>query len=154
MNINGKVTFCQVRGGLAVSYTQLFRNGVIEVASYIVSTKVGSGSQKAINPTYESEIIAVFGKYLETLDMLEITPPVFVLTSLCGVKGCRMWVPPMNSESEYSIDRDVLLLPEVTIDDYAGKPETLLKPVFDAAWNAVNYVGSVNYTSDIWCPLR
>ncbi len=51
------------------------------------------------------------------------------------------------------IDRDVLLLPEVIIENYDEKASKILKFCFDALWNAFGYPKSENYSeSGEWAP--
>lgn len=47
----------------------------------------------------------------------------------------------------HPIDRDVLSLPEVVIEDleYEDQAPKLLKPCFDAVWNACGFAGSLNF---------
>ena len=105
---------------------------------------------REISPKYEEYVVKALGDYLGLLKGQDIAPPVFILTTMCGVKGCKM--NATVTQSMHPIDRDVLLLPEVVVDEYAIKPEVVMKPAFDAAWNAVGLPGSVNYDGLNWTP--
>ncbi len=50
-----------------------------------------------------------------------------------------------KDRGEHEIDRDILLLPEVIIENYDTTPEDVLKPCFDAMWNACGFPRSPNY---------
>lgn len=43
------------------------------------------------------------------------------------------------------IDRDVLLVPEVVVEDFNVASDQVMKPIFDAVWNAAGWPGSHNY---------
>jgi hypothetical protein len=45
----------------------------------------------------------------------------------------------------YPIDRDMLLLPEVVIENYNVEAQHILKPCFDSIWNACGLSESLNY---------
>ncbi|MEM7557457.1 MAG: hypothetical protein AAF378_25920 [Cyanobacteria bacterium P01_A01_bin.84] len=45
----------------------------------------------------------------------------------------------------HTIDRNNLLMPEVMVENFNFEPSKVLKPIFDAVWNACGYPGSRNY---------
>ncbi|MFH1622565.1 MAG: ATP-binding protein, partial [Candidatus Omnitrophota bacterium] len=76
-------------------------------------------------------------------------PPILLFLTLAGVKNCRMAF--RHNDFSIPIDRDILLLPEVIIEDYNAIPEQILKPCFDSVWNACGYPASLNYDEqDKW----
>ena len=49
------------------------------------------------------------------------------------------------------IDRDVAILPQVQIGSLDQEVPTIMKPIFDAVWNACGLPRSYNYTENgIW----
>ncbi len=53
----------------------------------------------------------------------------------------------------HTIDRDILQLPEVMLQNYDEKAENVLKPCFDSIWNACGFRGSFNYNEkEEWAP--
>jgi hypothetical protein len=85
---------------------------------------------------------------LENLGQMDIPTPVFVFLTLLDVKGRMLrhgYRLIYNLMSGNALDRNVLLLPEVTIFDYDITASQLMKPVFDAVWNACGYARSFNY---------
>lgn len=77
---------------------------------------------------------------------LGFEPPILVMISLLGVKGYRTpdsfrYFTPYNSE----IDRDSLVLPDIFVDEYGSDSARLLRPAFDAIWQAMGFGGSQNY---------
>jgi hypothetical protein len=64
-------------------------------------------------------------------------------------------MPPLESLETSDLDRDGLLLPDVLVEDFDQAPALILKPLFDAVWQAAGLLGSMNYYSDgYWAPKR
>jgi hypothetical protein len=155
LNIDGVVTYCGADADRHSGYTQLFRNGAIEVVEFVAAPPDSRpGAARIIGSGYEVLLIKAMGDYLRLLKELDVAVPVFVLSAMCGVKGCIMPVGVFSNAAQYPIDRDDLLLPEAVVDEYAVQPELIMKPVFDAAWNAVGQRGSANYKNGVWSPSR
>ena len=45
----------------------------------------------------------------------------------------------------HTIDSDILLLPEIVIEDYEVSAKDILRPCFDSIWNACGFPRSLNY---------
>src|SRR5581483_5885804 len=104
----------------------------------------------------------VVGDYIATsLGLLRTAGaslPVVVLLTLAGVKG--RWVVPPNAHLEVferrdfggpSFDRDLVLLPDVMVDDWATDVFAAMRPAFDAFWQASGKNRSPNYDGEgIW----
>jgi len=147
LNIDGVVVSVHRDG--STSYVQLFRSGVIEIVHMI-----GHPLRDAllIYPIeYEIEIIASLRRYLALLNELNIAPPVFVLTAMYGAKGYTIaganWL-----HDQHPIDREILLLPDVQLNDYAEPPEDVMRVPFNVVWNAVDLPSSRNYDGENWRP--
>jgi hypothetical protein len=75
------------------------------------------------------------------------------MLTLVGVKGFWMSCGSPDLES-YFIDRDLLAIPDVIFTGEQSIPR-LLKPCFDAVWNACGVRSSPNYSqSGEWNPRR
>lgn len=67
---------------------------------------------------------------------------MFILITLTGVKGAKLYLSsPFYSHDYFPIDRDILLLPDILINELSTKPTKneiakKLKPIFDVVWNA------------------
>jgi hypothetical protein len=46
------------------------------------------------------------------------------------------------------IDRDVLVLPDVMVEDFGGDPSQIMRPLFDMIWNASGLERSLNYDDE------
>ena len=148
-NFDGYVTFTQTRdNGGRDAYVQLFRNGAIEAVSSRMCCIYGN--QKLIpSVAYEKDIIEGTLRYLNALQALMFEPPLFVILSLVGVNGYTMSVDTHRYwvDRVVTIDRDALLVPEIIVESYEANVASLLRPVFDAVWQACGWNKSLNYDS-------
>lgn len=128
------------------SYIQLFRNGAIE----IVSTVHFDNSRKLIfHKSYEKELIRCLTFYVEALQELNISLPIFVMPSLIGVKSYKIKVDTLYPLfPDHPIDRDVLLLPDAIVEEYNFKASDILRPAFDTVWQSAGWDYSRNYNQD------
>ena len=145
INLDGMLTFSKVPNGVAHSYVQLYRSGIIEaVEGYLLHDPAG---QKIIpSVTYEKELLASLSIYLSILKDLHINPPILVFLTIAGVRGFKIENRrTVRAPDRYVIDRDVLLLPESFIQTYDTDPKEVLRPLFDLVWNACGYERSYNF---------
>ena len=153
-NLDGFLTYSQDQEGKSRSYVQLFRNGIIEaVEGFLLRPR---GERPTIpSIAYEQELIKSLTNYLAALKTLEVEPPIFMFLTLLGVKGYSMGIDTWRYAIEeiHTIDRDILQLPEVTIESYDVNAEKVIKPCFDSIWNACGFKRSFNYTDEgEWAP--
>lgn len=146
-NIDGFLTYSGSREDhpSSSSYCQLFRSGRLEAAT----TRVITGSKEApllASIYYEQAVIGATGRYLKTMKELGVLTPIVLLLSLLGVKGVKMAVSALHMTSDHlPIDRDVIRVPELVIDDFDLEMPRVLRPAFDAIWNAAGFDRSWNF---------
>jgi len=130
----------------ADSYLQLFRNGALEMVDALV---MKSEDRSIPSRTFEEELVKGMGRYLSLEKQLGMEPPLFVLLTLLGVHGYDMGVmrgfPRTPQEEERTIDRDILNISEILVEDLDTDVPKLMKPAFDAVWNAAGWSGSRYY---------
>ncbi|MFC1931249.1 helix-turn-helix domain-containing protein [Chloroflexota bacterium] len=153
-NLDGFLAYSGGREDKSHSYVQLFRNGIIEAVEGLLLQPY---KEQLIIPSiaYEQELIRSLTEYLSALKTLNVEPPIFVFLTLLGVKGYSMAVDTWRYDFEeiHTIDRDILQLPEVTIESYDVSAEKVLKPSFDSIWNACGFPRSLNYNdAGEWAP--
>ena len=119
------------------SYTQFFRNGIVEVGARIFNTN----KEPNIFPAtwFEDRLLANMPRLLLIQKSLGISPPIFVMLSLLGLRDLKL------GDDYHVLDRDSLILPEVMIDSFDNKLEDSLKPIFDAVWNSANWPKCMSY---------
>lgn len=146
-NLDGIVTYSQpIEGKPAYTYLQVFRSGIFEAtAAHLL---IQRGDQFLI-PGFglEQYILKGVATYLSAAKQIGVPLPLVVLLTLHGVKGYRMFYDHnwYSYDEAHPIDRETLLLPEVLLEDYTVSPDILLKPAFDALWQAGGIAGSRNY---------
>jgi len=144
-NLDGFLTFAEINreSNESYSYAQLFRNGAIEAALPLACM----GNKPLIGSSYEPNLLQDLSDYLHLMQKLAINPPIIIFVTLVGVKGCTVG---NNSYNLYpfarnEIDRDVLIIPEASLEDYSVVLEDAMRPSFDAVWQASGREGSPNY---------
>lgn len=148
-NIDGFLTYYFEGDEITNSYTQLFRNGIIEaVEGYLLDNKFEDGKLIIPSIAYEERLIQSLSIYLDVLKSLNVELPIFIFLSLINVKNYSMYVGRLYPPNDHTIDRDILLLPEIIIDNYETSADILLKPCFDSIWNACGYPKSLNYNNN------
>lgn len=127
-------------------YVQFFRNGCVEAVDTYLLAPVG-GNRLIPSGLYEQNLIVALRAYLAFLEQVGVEPPIAASLSLLGVSGYVMAVDPMLHfrVNELPIDRNDLLVPEEVIDTFDRAAEDVLKPSFDAIWNATGWERSRNY---------
>jgi hypothetical protein len=128
----------------AMSYTQVFRSGQIEaVAANLLDRR--NGKLYLASVWYEKTIVDGLREYLKGLRDVGIEPPIVVFLAMNGVKGAVMTVSVHGIDRVDAIDRELLVLPEIVVDAYPADPASVLRPAFDAVWNACGLPRSQNY---------
>jgi hypothetical protein len=105
----------------------------------------------------EGEIVDATRRFLGLLSKMGVEPPFLVMLTLVGVLGYRLGVDERRAHrTTRPIDRDILLVPDLLIEEVAGDIVKSLKPIFDAIWNASGWPGSANYddVSGDWAGSR
>jgi Divergent AAA domain. len=147
-NIDGYIGVSREINGKYGSYFQIFRSGIIEyVNCYLVTSQEVPDHIPSV--AYEERIIEKLTKYLELMKYLDIEIPILIMISLLAVKGVKMGIDQLTEFFSYysggCIDRDSIILPDILLEDYAVKTETVLKTAFDAIWQACGFDRSLNY---------
>lgn len=144
-SLDGFLTYCTGRSGKTHSYVQIFRNGIIEAVEGLLLKPQGD---ELVIPglAYEQELVKALPDYLSVFKALNVGLPIFVFLTLVGVKGYSMAFDRRYWRWEvYTINREVLFLPEVVMKNYEDRLEDILKPIFDSVWNTCGFPRSLNY---------
>ena len=155
-NLDGFLTYSGGGEEKSHSYFQLFRNGIIEAVEGLLLEPHHKGERLLIpSIAYEKELISSLTDYLSILKTLNVEPPIFIFLALLGVKGYSMAIDTSRFwiDEVYTIDRDILQLPEAIIENYEVRAQDVLKPCFDSIWNACGFRKSFNYNdAGEWAP--
>ena len=107
---------------------------------------LGPTEKKIYVDSIEDEIIMSTKEGLQIQKELNIDLPIILYLAVLDVKGFR--VPDIRifpHRSSNPVDREDLVFPKLTIDDFEVIPEEILKTTFDRLWNACGFSGSANY---------
>jgi len=149
-NYEGYFTYVPSSPGRAHAYFQLFRNGIIEsVEADLFETDIQD--RKVIcEALLEGGILESLRKYLTLYHDFEIPPPVFVCLTLLGFKDHSL--PRVRGTLPFDLNqkmgRDVLRFPERIIEDFEESADSIMKPIFNALWNAGGYSEDLYYGED------
>jgi hypothetical protein len=138
----------------SLAYTQIYRNGVIEA---VRGGLLGGDPAYATHgppPEYFSALVleralhSYFRYCLSLLVELGCGAPVLVGITLVGVLGRRPIINWPELDPCRPIDRAVLMLPNIVVDDLSAAPGPLLKPVLDLIWNTCGRDSSPFFDAD------
>lgn len=137
-----------VRGDISTrSYTQVFRNGSIEVVDNFILRTAMEQLISAI--LYEKGILVGLKSYFDAQKQLGVEPPLFVMVSFLDVKGYGITFERFYSgrydKKDYEIDRANLIVPEILTDNYDCDFAEIMKPIFDTIANAARWPRSMSY---------
>jgi hypothetical protein len=147
INFDGFSTLSHADTGRCLAYTQIFRNGAVESVKVRVVNNDGEGDLWIPTGDFDRYIFEQVPNYLTALQRLDVPPPIVVMITLQGVRGARLGITPRPVDDLPQIDRDVLELPEVVVEQY-GTPESyqpVLRPAFDALWNTGGFTRSRHF---------
>jgi hypothetical protein len=153
-NLDGVLLYSTESGTAgADGYTQIFRNGIIEaVDTRIFRARLEDRTPYIPSPGLEKCLADAVKRYLSGLANLEIPPPLFGFITLLGLQGYKLALrrkPPFpDCISPHFIDRNTLEIPELFVEDLTAIPAVILKPAFDALWNAAGWPRCTYYDED------
>lgn len=145
-NFDGFVTFSGPQEGPQRSYLQVLRMGALEAVTTL--REPHSNGITYMNPWgIEEEVCPGLSRFVKLAETHDLPLPMVAMTSLLGVKGSAL--PPSwsrdVSDGDHRIERDDLLLPDVLLDRYDADLPALLRPSFDALWQAIGMPRSLCY---------
>ena len=125
------------------SYTQIFRNGIIEAVNMEFNPAAEDTRSEIIDIDCENQITKAITKYLGIQQSIGITPPVFVIFNLLGVKnaliGHRKYSKLRPLLDSVPFTQNDLILPEVVFPNFDNSQiEPQIRQIFDIVLNAAN----------------
>lgn len=143
INLDGRLSFRNISEGKSHGYAQLFRNGIIEA---VTVEELWNNKKIIASQSIEEHIISALRSYFPALNELGVAPPAYLFLSLLGVKD---WTLGVNASRFWNVEnraeRDNILLPEITLEQWIDDPATIMRPAFDMVWNAFGFSRSFNY---------
>jgi hypothetical protein len=124
----------------------LFRNGSVEGLTLLPIDASGT-PHKIPGIATETKLLEGVEKYVRLLTQLAVPLPWSVHLSLVATKGVRLVSNSYDVpwQRDFTIDRDVIVLPEIVIEEPTQDLPALLKPSLDALWQASGWERSLGY---------
>jgi len=146
-NLSG-IFFYNTQNNECVSYSQLFRNGIIEAYEPLQS---GLENNEVYPNWIEKGLIRAFPRFTNGLKEIGYPPPYIVKLTLVGASGSRLgeYRGFGLRVSTITQTENVLSLPEIEIQE-PGDADVDLKPIIDMLWNAFGVSGSPSYKDGRW----
>jgi len=147
-NFDGLLTYTQANNNYDGRYLQIFHNGILEgvEASHLSRERI------IRHIPFERELLRSLPQLFSIQKQLGVEPPLFIMLSLMGVKDYSL-SSSYNFLDDYInlIDRNELIIPDIKCDDFDSDSAVILRPAFDAIWNAAGFPRCLNYNeNDEW----
>jgi hypothetical protein len=149
-NLDGVVAyFAYAQDAPRKSYSQAFRHGALEGVAIVEMTQCSDTAKALVPFQIEDYVHKGLVHYSRQLRRVNPEVPISVHAALTGGKGLlvnndNVNILPQN-EDDYRIDRDILLLPDVLLESMATDIPAVLRPLFDAFWQAGGHERSLGY---------
>lgn len=146
-NLDGLLVQNERGNNLSGGYTQIFRNGIVESVNASI---FGSQGDDPLIPStlFEMEMISAFDAFVALYQKLSVSFPAVLIVGFTGVKGYELAVNrslDMWHQHNHKIDRDILVFPEVILENGSRDASGTLQPIFDALWNSAGWAKSYGY---------
>jgi hypothetical protein len=151
-NIDGLYTDDRWNDPEAESSLQVFRSGIIEAVDGRF-LRFRANESLILGYPFERTLVDDVRRLLDLQSELGVEPPVISLVTLLSVDEWAILGPGQFEDVEWHrrgvrIDRDVVLLPEAAFDSLDDQTAAVLRPTFDAFWQAAGRPASPNYDAD------
>lgn len=147
-NADGFVQRVAAEDDTSLSYVQVFRNGAVEIVHANLLT---SDDEESVVDTarFERALIGAARQWTGLQKQLGALAPIFVMLSLQRTRDLSLDGDEKAArEAAHPIDRDELIVPEAVLLSFDDDLAKVLKPLFDAVWNAAGYPQSKNFSRD------
>lgn len=148
INFDGHLLYNFGEERVSSSFVQCYKNGIVEYVNSSMLLSFNSTEKIIPSVLYEQELIETLDSTLKYLQNINMECPIFLFLSFVNIKDYEMAVDRTKfwfGRSKYTMDRDMLITPELIINNYNIDTKTILKPVFDSIWNACGLSESLNY---------
>jgi hypothetical protein len=137
INIDGFLNYTDRADESRQGYAQFFRSGAIEGVGRL-SKRDADGYSYFVAAEITNKVVLAVRQYLGVLEAFDAGLPVYAFLSLCDVSQCYYRYNPDGAgwSDTGPLNREILALPEVFIDNFKVDVPTLIRPVFNMLWNA------------------
>ena len=131
-------------------YEQVFRDGRVEACFTSSRMTISPNDVPSIRGmSLEKVFVESLEANLSMLIDLGVQPPIYIGLALLRVKNVAICPPSQLFLSDNNlIDKDIVLVPTVTAETMGEDASVLLRPAFDAMWQASGYPQSLTYNAE------
>lgn len=149
-NFDGIISFNGHLGGTITSYTQFYRNGIIEAVTTKLEYKPNDNQVFIPSSNFERNFFEALRNYFTLYKELRVDFPAYLFVTLINYKGTFLAVDSsiMHYYDSVPVDRNVLSFPEVYVESNEYNFHSILRPIFDTLWNTCGYERCLNYGQD------
>lgn len=146
-NFDGILSINGYRGSDLTSYTQFYKNGIIEGVTTKLEDRFDSNTISIPNTIFETCLFSALRAYFPFYQSINVDFPLYLFVTLINFKGAKLAISYnlMQRYDAYFIDRDILPIPEVYIEDSKINLHSILRPIFDTLWNTCGYERCLHY---------
>lgn len=147
-NLDGFLNFsnCNVHSHTSYGYCQLFRDGTIEAVDSDIIRQDRDGGHFVAPYAIENSVTKALGSYFKFYKAYEVRPPIAISLALLNCKGSLIeYMDRVFVDEYHPIDRNTVMLPDLVVDDLDVDIRRVMKPAFDAIWNAGGFPRSLSY---------
>lgn len=132
-NFDGILSLNGYRGSDITSYTQFYKNGIIEGVTTKLEDKYDSKTISIPNTLFENCLFSALRAYFSFYESINVDFPLYLFVTLINFKGAKLAVNYnlMQTYDASNIDRDILPIQEVYIEDSKINFHSILHPIFD-----------------------
>lgn len=143
-NMEGVLNFSSVPGQKNnQAYVQLYKSGIIESLNADLLREYDGKKLIYVSKSFsvEEKIISFVTAALAILKKIEIQPPIYLFLHLLNVKGYGIGSDRLRQSfiGERGIDKDILQLPEIVLENYPANLSPILKEWFETIWNSCGF---------------
>jgi len=147
-NLDGFYYHAEEEGDYYWGYSQFFRNGIVEAVDWKLLNH-DPDEKIAFADEIETDLIKALKLYMRFFEKSSITLPAYIFLTITKSKGYALrnrknYLFNLRLQAK-RVDRNILFLPEVEINNYKTDSSLMLKPIFDLMWNAFGFDRCQNY---------
>nr|MDO8119457.1 hypothetical protein [Candidatus Sigynarchaeota archaeon] len=141
-----------------VGHVQLYKDGVFESVS-CVKTYTDYVKERNIDylriEAFETDCVSGLGRFLNLYSRIGISPPLVLIFTLINFRSFKLvfykdskpYYEAYKKEVVQSFDKEskVLTFAPILLDNFAARPDVILRPIFDQIWNTCGFTHSLSY---------
>lgn len=137
-------------GGVATSYVQFFRQGLLEVVAHI--GRMNEPGEAVYLNDIEDHFLNVLRYYAPLLMDLGAPLPMGVMLSVIGVAGCEAVYGRQMFRDPRTVAVEDIVVPPFMLEDLGADPPTVARDALYTLWQACGYERSFSYDEQgNWC---